>query len=141
MALTLFLSGCSQAQKQSAEEILKDPKMQDSIMVAICNNHQMMMNMMEHMMDNDHSMKMIMENQNMMQHMMGKQQMMMNMMKQDSTMSNMMMGNMMQMMEQDSLFCKRMTNMMMGNKHMMNTMMEIKKGKKQENMHMHGNMH
>ncbi|WP_127020678.1 hypothetical protein [Flagellimonas beolgyonensis] len=127
LVLTLFLVGCSQAQKQSAEEVLKDPAMQDAIMENISSDHQMMMNMMGHMMDNDHAMQMIMGNQEMMHTMMGNREAMMNMMMQDSTISKMMMGNMLQMMEQDSAFGNRMTNMMMGNQHMMD-MMQQKNG-------------
>ncbi|WP_285655771.1 hypothetical protein [Allomuricauda sp. NBRC 101325] len=124
MALTLMLVGCSQAKKQSVDEVLMDPTMRDAIMENISNDHQMMMNMMGHMMDNYHAMQMIMGNQEMMHSMMGNRQAMMNMMMQDSTISNMMMGNMLKMMEQDSTFGNRMTNMMMGNQHMMSMMQQ-----------------
>ena len=122
VALTLIFVGCSQAQNLSAEEVLKDPKMQDAIMETIANDHQMMMNMMGHMQNNQHAMQMMVQNKNMMHTMMGNRQGMMNMMMQDSTFSNMMMGNMLDMMEQDSAFGNRMSRRMMGNRHMMGMM-------------------
>lgn len=66
------------------------------------------------------------------------------MMRKDSSVSDMMMGNIMNMMEQDSVFCDRMSNMMMRNDHMMNTRMGMMHqkgmmmgdGEDQEKMHM-----
>ncbi|MGN7516062.1 MAG: hypothetical protein ACTHOM_16915 [Allomuricauda sp.] len=122
LALTCILVGCSQAQNQSAEELLRDPNMQDAIMENIASDHQMMMNMMGHMVNNEHAMQMMAQNQDMMHSMMGNRQAMMNMMMKDSTFSNMMMGNMLEMMEQDSAFGSRMSHRMMGNQHMMDMM-------------------
>lgn len=128
----LLMAGCSEQKEPSVSEMLKDNAKQDQVMDEIFNNPEMMNNMMGHLMKSDHAMGMMIGNQDMMQHMM---------------------GNMMNKMEQDSVFCNRMSNMMMGNDHMMNTMMGMMRqkgmmmgdGEDQEKMHMethkYGGMH
>ncbi len=151
-AMIIVMLGCTKNREKSADELLQDETMANEIMETISNDHEMMMNMMDHMKQSDHAMQLIAGNKGMMQHIMGNRQMMKNMMMQDSAMTNMIMGDIMEMMEQDSVFCNRMSIRMGGNKHMINTMMNMMhqkgmkmgEGKEKENMHMqmhrHGDM-
>ncbi|MHB1279133.1 MAG: hypothetical protein ACYC1Q_12140 [Bacteroidia bacterium] len=111
-----FLVGCS---NQRAENLLKDPDKQNEIMTAICNDHQMMTNMMGHMMKNDHAMQMMKGNQGMM----GK------MMEGNHAMMGNMMPHMVKMMEKDSSMCRMMGEKMMMNDHTKGMMMDMMKEK------------
>ena len=124
---TTMISCQSNAQEQTAKEMLADSVRQKEIFDAICNNHEQMMQFMDHMMQNEHAMQMMEGNHKMMQHMKGNHQMMMNMMKQDTAMAGMMMGNMMQMMENDSAMCNMMGSKMMDNQHMMDMMQDCRR--------------
>ena len=107
--LLIFASGCSaNAQKQTAEEMLRDTVKQKEIFQAISNDSTQMRQFMQYMMRNHKPMQM----------MAGHHQMMMNMMKEDTSMCRMMMGNMMDMMGNDSAMCKMMGKQMMGHQHM-----------------------
>jgi hypothetical protein len=66
-AMMLSVVSFAQHQHAPAKDLLKDKTVQDSIMTAITNNHQMMDNMMNHMMQNKHAMHQMMENKKMMQ--------------------------------------------------------------------------
>ena len=105
----LLISSCNtNAQKQTAEEMLKDSVKQKEIFIAIYSDHTQMTQFMQGMMQNEHAMQM----------MAGNHQMMMDMMKKDTSMCKMMMGNMMDSMEKDSPLCKMMCKQMMNNGHM-----------------------
>lgn len=121
LMLMVIITGCT-GKAQNTAEILKDGQRREEIMVAISNDHDMMNEMMDHMMKSDHAMQMIEGHQGMMRKMMGNRQMMMNMMEKDTVMAKMMMDNMMDMMEKDSTMSNMMGGMMMRNKHMMGMM-------------------
>jgi len=105
----LLISSCNtNAQKQTAEAMLKDSVKQKEIFNAIYSDHTQMSQFMQGMMQNEHAIQM----------MAGNHQMMMDMMKKDTSMCKMMMGNMMDMMEKDSSMCKMMCKQMMNNGHM-----------------------
>lgn len=122
-----FIAGCSN-KSQTAEELLKDPVKQEEIMTAICNDHQMMTNMMDQMMKNDHAMQMMMGNQAMMGKMMQGEHAM-GMMEGNHEMMGNMMQNMMKMMEKDTTMCRMMGEMMMKDEHARGMMMDMMKKK------------
>lgn len=129
-----FLFGCS---NQRAEDLLKDPDKQNDLMTAICTDHQMMTNMMDHMMKNDHAMQMMMGNQEMMSQMMQGEHAM-GMMEGNHEMMGNMMQHMMKMMQKDTSMCRMMGEMMMKDDHtkgMMMDMMKEKDKKDHENQH------
>ena len=112
--IALLMLG-STGMAQPADEILKDGAQRKKIMTAICNDHEMMTEMMGHMTQNDHAMQMMRGNREMMQQMMGDQEMAKGMEKKDVKMAGMMMDNMMSAMETDSTLCKAMCGKMMQN--------------------------
>ena len=122
LIITGIISFRSSAQEQPAEETLNNPQQRIELMKAISNDHDMMTEMMNHMMENDHAKQMMGGNYQMMQRMMSDKKMMMSMMEKDSSMAKIMMGNMMEMMENDPAMCKMIGGIMMNNKHMMDTM-------------------
>lgn len=100
IVLMLFsVSLFAQHQHQSAKDLLKDKATQDSVMTAIAGDHQMMMNMMQHMKQNKQAMYMM----------------------QDKGM----MKQMMDMAGKDSSMCRSMMSMMMENKNMHQMMMDM----------------
>ena len=101
LMLMVMITGCTDQAKSTAE-ILQDGQRREEIMVAISKDHEMMNEMMDHMMKNDYAIQMMEGHRGMI----GK---MMSIMKKDSTMSNIMGG------------------MMMGNKHMMSMMQQMGK--------------
>ncbi len=103
-AVMASLSSLAQHQHPSASELLKDKAMQDSVMTVIANDHQMMENMMKHMMQSKHGMQMMMKN-------------------------NGMMKQMMDMAGKDSAACRSMVNRMMENKNMHQMMMNMNKSR------------
>lgn len=119
--------GCSNKQ-QNADELLKDQKVQDDIMTTISGNHEMMMNMMKHMMGNDHAMQMMTGNNEMMK-MMTKGDHMMDMMGKDKDMMKEMMGHMMMISDKDSTMRKMMCESMMKDGKMMGMMKDMMKQK------------
>ena len=119
ITITVITSTQSNAQQQTIEELLTDPQTRVEIMKTICNDHELMNEMMEQLMQNDHAMQMMTGNHQMVQNMMSNRVMMMGMMKKDTATTMMMMDNMMQMMESDFVMCKMMGDAMMDNQHMM----------------------
>ncbi len=107
--LAIIISGCT-GQAQTTTEILKNGQQREEIMAAISNDHEMMDEMMDHMMESDNAMQIIQDDQGMMGRMMEK----------DTEMAVGMMNNMM-------------GGMMMGNEHMMNMMRNM--GKSHTMMH------
>jgi hypothetical protein len=92
--ISLFVTGCnSNAQKKSAKEMLNDPIQQKEIFNAISMDTVQMRQFMQYMMQAKSGM-----------YMMGNQ--------------HMMMGNMLQMMENDSVYCNSLGRQMMNNTHM-----------------------
>ena len=67
VAMIFSVASFAQHQHAPAKDLLKDKTMQDSIMTAITNDHQMMNNMMNHMMQNKDAMQQMMQNKKMMQ--------------------------------------------------------------------------
>jgi len=67
MSMMFSVASFAQYQHAPAKDILKDKVMQDSIITAITNDHQMMDNMMNHIMQNKHAMHQMMQNKKMMQ--------------------------------------------------------------------------
>lgn len=126
LMLMVMITGCT-GQAQNPAEILKDEQRREEIMVAISNDHDMMNEMMDHMMKSDLAMQMMEGHQGMMGKMIGNRQMMMNLMEKDTVMAKVMMDNMMGMMEKDSTMSNMMGGMMMGNKHMMGMMQQMGK--------------
>ncbi len=129
ITVTVITNSQSNAQEQTGAEILTDPQIRKEIMKTICKDHEMMVEMMEQMMQNDHALQMMTEDNQMMQNMMSNRVMMMGMMKKDTLTTKMMMENMMHMMESDFVMCKMMGDMMMSNQHMMNMMYGMKEEK------------
>ncbi|MEZ4970909.1 MAG: hypothetical protein R2814_14865 [Flavobacteriaceae bacterium] len=107
LVLIIMINGCTD-KSQNTTEILKDRQQREEIMMAISNDHEMMEEMIGHMMKSDHAMQMMEVHQGMMEKMMGNHQMMINMMEKDTVMAKMMMRNMMGLIEKDST----MSNMM-----------------------------
>ena len=92
LAITAYgLVGCGNA---NPDAVLNTKEGRDQVFSAIVNDHEMMMEFMGKMMDNDHAKNMMMGNKNMMNMMMGNKDMM-NMMMGNKDMMNMMMGKMM----------------------------------------------
>lgn len=120
-----FLTSCSN-KSQTAEELLKDPDKREEIMTAICADHQMMTNMMDHMMKNDHAMQMMMGNQEMMSQMIQGEHAM-GMMEGNHEMMGNMMQHMMKMMQKDTSMCRMMGEMMMKDDHTKGMMMDMMK--------------
>jgi hypothetical protein len=67
IAMLFSMVSFGQHEHAPAKDLLKDKATQDSIMTAITNDHQMMDNMMNHMMQNKHTMHQMMQNKEMMQ--------------------------------------------------------------------------
>ena len=129
--LLILISGCT-GQAQTTAEILKNGQQREEIMAAISNDHEMMDEMLDYMMDSDHAMQM----------MEGDQGMMGRMMEKDTAMAAGMINNMMAMMEKDSTMCNMMGGMMMRNKHMMDMMQNMgKSGTMMKGGMMHQNQH
>lgn len=126
LMLMVMITGCTDQAKSTAE-ILQDGQRREEIMVAISKDHDMMNEMMDHMMKNDYAIQMMEGHQGMIGKMMSNRQMMMNMMEKDTAMAKMMMDNMMGIMEKDSTMSNIMGGMMMGNKHMMSMMQQMGK--------------
>ncbi|MDZ7846527.1 MAG: hypothetical protein U5L96_07045 [Owenweeksia sp.] len=104
----VFLTACNQ--QPSTEAVLENEEQRQELMTAIAEDHDLMMEMHQTMMQSEHGkmmmqgdedmMKMMMKNQGMMKDMMMKNpemglQMMQNMMQSDTSMSHQMMGMMM----------------------------------------------
>ena len=110
----IILSQGADAQEKKGAEILNDPKAKNEIMDAICNDHNLMKEMMQHMIKNQHAMQMMKQDSSMTKEMMGEDQME-GMMKRDASMSKKMMNCMTKMMQSDSsmysVMCKMMDKM------------------------------
>lgn len=132
-----LMSGCN-GQAQETAEMLENEQQREEIMTAISNDHNMMVEMMSHIMESNHAMQMMEGNTAMLGRMMGNRQMMMDIMVKDTAIAKGMMDNIMVMMEKDSTMCSMMGGMMMGNEHMMGMMQN--KGKSM-NMIKGGMMH
>jgi hypothetical protein len=107
--LLALISGCT-GQAQTTAEILKNEQQREEIMTAISNNHEMMDEMIGHMMESDNAMQIMQDNQVMIGSLMEK----------DAAIAVGMMNNMM-------------GGMMMGNEHMINMMRNM--GKSHTMMH------
>ena len=118
----ILLTACNQ--QPSTEAVLKNEEQRHEIMEAIAEDHKLMMEMHQTMMESDHGRMMMQGYENMMKMMMENHGMMKDMMMKNPEMRQQMMQNMMQMMQQDSAMQNRMTNMMTGHKGMMKGMMK-----------------
>ncbi|MCQ0110063.1 hypothetical protein [Zhouia amylolytica] len=144
--MTMVLLGCAQEKNVQADEMLKDETKQNEIMTAIVEDHEMMMNMMDHIKKNDHAMQMMRGDSVMMYDMMQGNQMV-DLMRGSPKMMGTMMQYMMKMATEDTTACKAMGSMMMGNEHMMRMMQDLMHEKgmmgngKTSQMHMEQHQH
>src|ERR1700685_1969957 len=92
IASCLFLAAC--AQKQTAQEILKDDKLRDDIMTAICNDSDMTEQMINHMTTTCASAKMLPFTCNMLGKVMSSE-----VMKRDTAVQNSIIGGMLRIIE------------------------------------------
>lgn len=97
LIMTGFFTACQQP--QSAEQVLSDETQRKEAMQTIANNHEMMMEMMDVMMNSEHGTMMMSDNKEMMGMMMDNQQMMQDMVKGNPGM----MKGMMDMMHQKGM--------------------------------------
>lgn len=119
-ATAVFLTACNQ--QPSTEAVLENESQRQEIMETIADDHDLMMEMHQTMMNSEHGKMMMMQDEGMMQMMMGNKAMMKKMMDKPE-MRQQMIQNMMQRMEQDSTMQQRMTGMMANHKGMMKSMM------------------
>lgn len=124
LLIATMLSSCNQQENESVNSLLSNAEKQDEIMTAISSDHNMMENMMGHIMQNEHAMQMMQMNEGMMQKMM-KGDHLMGMMKGNKEMMASMMEKMVGMADADSSLCKQMTGMMMEHPNMMKMMKEM----------------
>lgn len=117
-----FFTACQQ-QPQSTEQVLADEAQRKEVMQTIADNHEMMMEMMDVMMNSEHGKMMMSGNKDMMGMMMGDKEKMMGMMKEKPEMMHGMMQYMMQMCKSDSSQCDHMAQMMSDHHGMMKSMM------------------
>ncbi len=108
LVVPIALLGCNTT--PSAEQLLQDEAMRKELFSTIAGNHEMMMEFMNVMIQNEHAMSMMQGNKQMMQHMMGGKGMqhMMGMMKENASM----MQGMMQHMMNDPQMMRHMMQMM-----------------------------
>lgn len=137
--LAITVTSCNQVENESVNAMLNNPVTQNEIMTAISGNHQMMGNMMDHIMQNKHAMQMMQMNKDMMQGMMEGDQTM-NMMKNNPELMTAMMNMMMGIADADSSVRNQMSGMMMDHPKMMNMMMGMmnEKGMMDNNSMMRG---
>jgi len=145
IAIILFLAPfwatIGLAQEKNIAELLSNSETRSEIFNSILNDHQLMMDFMAAVKDNDHAMMMMQADSAKMgnssmggmnksgeHQMMGMKsdnsEMMQQMMKENPEMMQKMMGNMMDMCEQDSTMCNNMANMMSEHPHMMQMSMQ-----------------
>ena len=147
--VTIFFTSCSGEKEQSTNNLLHNTEKRKEIMTTICEDQDMMREMMDFIMLSDNAMQMMHSGHDMFAKMMGDKEMMKGKMMKDMPMSGMMMRNMMDMMSEDSSTCNMMSEMMMDNDHMMKMMMDMMHDKgvkmdkntncKKPHMDMHGN--
>ena len=120
--LVTFWTLNSYGQNNKINGLLEKPETRTEIFNAIMNNHELMMEFMQSMKQNDHAMMMMQEN-NMMSHdgnmMMNNQMMGHNMMSHDPKL----MGQMVSVYMNDSVACEQLTDSIMTHRGMMNMMM------------------
>lgn len=113
--VALLTYTCYEPSKISTEDLLSSNETQGEVFEAISNNHELMTNMINHMIQNEHAMEMYKGNSDFMTKMMSG----------DMEMMKMNMMNMMNMMERDSVLCSNMQSLMMNNEHMRSMMMQM----------------
>ncbi|MCF8308841.1 MAG: hypothetical protein K9I68_07535 [Bacteroidales bacterium] len=137
LVTTVFLALSSFGQKANVDKLLEKQETRTEIFNTIMNDHELMMDFMDAMQDNEHAMKMMRNKGHMMGnqgdmpmqggHMMNQSQMQ-QMMKENPQQMHQMMGNMMDMYAEDSATRSTMMKQMKQHPDMMNMMMN----------HMHG---
>ncbi|UGU14686.1 hypothetical protein LS482_13370 [Sinomicrobium kalidii] len=141
MSMAVLL-GCVREKEKSTGELLKDQATQNEIMETISNDHEMMTNMMEHIVRNDHALRMIISNTTVIRQMIQGDQMMSMMMESpDPDRMHTMMQRMLNMAASDTAACRMMGNTMIENDHMKNMMHGLMNKKsmaeKRKTMQMH----
>jgi len=120
--LVILIFVTASCKQQDAATILANKSLRNEIMTSIAGNHEMSMEMMNAMMNNEHGKMMLQGNTQMMKMMMGDQKTMQNMMKENPELMHNMMNAMMNAVEGDSTNMKYMRQQMMDHPQMMAVM-------------------
>lgn len=130
ISLIVLFTACAKDEEKPVNKNLRDDTERSDIMKSISADHDMMIEMVDHMSKSENAMQVIVDDHNMRNQIMGDKDLMMGVMEEDTAMLRMMMGNMMTIMENDSVVCKMMSGMMWKDKHMKGIMRHM--GKKME---------
>jgi len=126
VAITSLVASCSQ---QDAASILANNNLRKDIMTSIAGNHEMSMEMMDAMINNEHGKMMMQGNTKMMNMMMGNQEMMQSMMKENPELMHNMMDAMMNATDGDSTNMMYMYHEIKDHPKMMGMMQNMMQGK------------
>ena len=121
--VVLFASGCSDIREQSAEELLKAPKMRSELYATIFTNHDYLSQLLIEMKENEMSKKMLMDNTPMLK-MMCTTEKIDTMMQADEVMMKDMINLMVSRMESDTTTCSLMCSKVMESEHLKKYVME-----------------